>query len=262
MILYFSGTGNSEYLARNMASCLDDQLIDLFTYIKEGKSGIFDSDEPFVLVSPTYSWRLPRFLSEFLTTCTFKGSRDFYVLMTYGDSCGNAYKYIEKDMDKLGLNFMGLYGIKMPENYIMLFDLDSDDLNKKIIADGLREVDKISSYIKNKQAFPKKGVGLVGKFQSSIINPIFFKFIVKDKKFYATDKCISCGLCSKACVLNNISYKDGRPVWNGRCTHCSACISKCPKAAIEYGKKTKGKKRYLLSKLLDNKNQHNDKKCN
>ncbi|WP_414731747.1 hypothetical protein [Anaerococcus sp. NML200537] len=23
---------------------------------------------------------------------------------------------------------------------------------------------------------------------------------------------MSCGLCSKACVLNNISYKDGRPV--------------------------------------------------
>ncbi|MCW6700827.1 flavodoxin domain-containing protein [Anaerococcus sp. NML200537] len=179
MILYFSATGNSEYIARNLAVELDNLAIDLFTYIKEGKSGIFDSDEPFVLVSPTYSWRLPRFLSEFLTTCTFKGSRDFYVVMDYGDSCGNAYKYIEKDMDKLGLNFMGLYSIKMPENCIMLFDLDSDDLNKKIIADGLREVGKISSYIKTKQAFPKKGVGLVGKFQSSIINPIFSSLLLR-----------------------------------------------------------------------------------
>ena len=99
--------------------------------------------------------------------------------MTYGDSCGHAYKYIREDMDKLGLNFMGLYGIKISENCIMLFDLDSDDLNKKIIADGLREVGKISSYIKTKQAFPKKGVGLVGKFQSSIINPIFSSLLLR-----------------------------------------------------------------------------------
>ncbi|WP_414731746.1 4Fe-4S dicluster domain-containing protein [Anaerococcus sp. NML200537] len=48
---------------------------------------------------------------------------------------------------------------------------------------------------------------------------------------------------------------------NGRCIHCSACISKCPRSAIEYGKKTRGKKRYLLNKLLDNKNQNNDIKC-
>lgn len=261
MILYFSATGNSEYIARNLAVELDNLAIDLFSYIKEGREGVFTSDKPFVIASPTYSWRITRFLSEYLFTCHSKGSRDIYFVMTYGDSCGHDYKYIREDMDKLGLNFMGLYGIKMPENCIMLFDLDSDDLNKKIIADGLREVGKISSYIKTKQAFPKKGVGLVSKFQSSIINPIFFKFIVKDKKFYATDKCISCGLCSKECVLNNISYEDGKPAWNSRCTHCSTCISKFPKATIEYGKKTKGKKRYLVSKLLDNKNQNNDIKC-
>lgn len=261
MILYFSATGNSEYLAKSLGDELGDEVVDLFSYIKEGKLGVFESDSPFILITPTYSWRIPLFLSEYLLTCDFKGSKDFYVVMDYGDSCGNAYNYIKEDLHKLSLNFKGLYGIKMPENYIMLFDLNSPETNKKIIANAKNDIEKIARYIKNKEEFPKSKVGLVGKFQSAIINPIFFKFIVKDKKFYATDECISCGLCSKACVLNNISYKDGRPVWNGRCTHCSACISKCPKSAIEYGKKTKGKKRYLLSKLLDNKNQNNNIKC-
>lgn len=251
MILYFSATGNSEFLAKSLGDELGDEVVDLFSYIKEGRSGIFESAGPFVLVCPTYSWRVPLFLSNYLLTCDFMGSRDFYVVMNYGDSCGNAYYYIKEDLHKLGLNFKGLYGVKMPENYIMLFDLDSPETNKKIIAGAKNEIGNIASYIKNKVNFPKKKVSIVGKFQSAVINPIFFKFIAKDKKFYATDKCISCGLCEKVCVLNNISYEDGRPIWNSNCTHCSACISKCPVSAIEYGKKTLNQDRYLLSKIID-----------
>ncbi|MFQ7798375.1 MAG: 4Fe-4S binding protein [Coprobacillus cateniformis] len=32
------------------------------------------------------------------------------------------------------------------------------------------------------------------------------------------------------------------------CTHCMACISRCPKGAIEYGKKTKDRIRYVCPK--------------
>lgn len=250
MILYFSGTGNSEYLAKLLAEDLDDEIVNLFSYIKEGKCGEFISEKPFVLVSPTYSWRVPRVLSKYLMDCDFKGSRDFYVVINYGDSCGNAYKYIKDAALNIGLNFRGLYGLKMPENYIMLFDLDGDDINRKIIAESRNQIKSIAKYIRNKEDFPEKKVGLVGKFQSAVINPIFFKFIVKDKKFYANDKCVSCGICERVCVLNNISYNEGRPIWHGNCTHCSACISKCPKGAIEYGKKTVGKTRYLLENIV------------
>ena len=133
MILYFSGTGNSEYIAKKLAEDLADEALDLFTYIKNKKKGDFHSEKPFVLVAPTYSWRVPRFLSEYLLGCTFTGSKEIYVILNYGDSCGNAEKYIRKNTKKLGLNFKGLYGIKMPENYLMLFNLDSDEHNRKLI---------------------------------------------------------------------------------------------------------------------------------
>ena len=251
MILYFSGTGNSEYLGKELGMALDDEVVDMYSYIKEGKAETFTSERPFVLVSPTYSWRVPRLLIDYLHTCDFRGNKDFYLVINFGDSCGNAYKYIKEDCEKFGLNFRGLYGLKMPENYLMLFDLDSDDVNKKIIQNANSQIELIATYIKNNEDFPKEKVGLIGKFQSAVINPIFFKFISKDKKFYVTDKCISCGLCEKVCVVNNISYEDGKPVWNGACTHCAACISKCPVEAIEYGKKTQGKERYLLSKIIN-----------
>ena len=58
----------------------------------------------------------------------------------------------------------------------------------------------------------------------------------------------SCGICAKVCPLNNITMVDGKPVWGNDCIHWSACINRCPKLAIEYGKKTQGKNRYVAKK--------------
>ncbi|MEB3429982.1 EFR1 family ferrodoxin [Citroniella saccharovorans] len=251
MILYFSGTGNSEFLAEELGKILEDSILNLFDFIKENRITDFYSDKPFILIAPTYSWRLPRFISNYLGKCKFSGSSDIYVILNFGDSFGNAEIYLKKDIEKLGLNFRGLYGIKMPENYLMLFDLDNDEKNREIVLKSKDKLNKISEYIKNNEDFPKNNSGFIGKFESGLINPLFFKFIVKDKKFYYSKKCIKCGLCEKVCVLNNISYENGYPKWNGNCTHCAACICKCPASAIEYGNKTLGKKRYLLKNLFN-----------
>jgi epoxyqueuosine reductase QueG len=44
--------------------------------------------------------------------------------------------------------------------------------------------------------------------------------------------------------MNNIELQGGKPRWNGHCTHCMACISYCPKAAIAYGKKSRTRRIY------------------
>ena len=61
--------------------------------------------------------------------------------------------------------------------------------------------------------------------------------------------CIGCGKCEKVCPLDNIRLKKGKPEWGGDCTHCMACICSCPREAIEYGKKTLGKRRYLCPEV-------------
>lgn len=69
------------------------------------------------------------------------------------------------------------------------------------------------------------------------MNTVFYPLFVKADAFYSTDECIGCGLCEKLCPLKNIQIKDHRPVWGKECTHCMACIAKCPKKAIEYERK-------------------------
>ena len=54
---------------------------------------------------------------------------------------------------------------------------------------------------------------------------------------------------SKNCPTNNIVIQNGKPVWGNNCTHCMACICRCPAEAIEYGKKSVGKPRYRFEAL-------------
>lgn len=253
MILYFSGTGNSKFIAEQLGKILEDKVVDLFSYIKEDRKATFKSEKPYVLVSPTYGWRLPRFLSEYLRKAKFEGNKNFYTIMNFGDSSGNSQKYIKEDLLSMGLEYRGVFGIKMPENYLMLFDLASDKTNREIIKKSKGEIKRAANFIKEGRDFPQIETNLVDKLSSFLVNAFFYKFIVKDKKFYYTNNCQKCGLCEKVCVLNNISYVNGYPRWQGKCSHCAACIAKCPYEAIEYGKKTLGKERYLLKKLTDSK---------
>ena len=81
------------------------------------------------------------------------------------------------------------------------------------------------------------------------VNPIFYKFFVKANAFTASSACIGCGQCVKRCPMNNVTFKDGKPVWGKACTHCMACICYCPVSAIEYGKKSVGQPRYHFEAL-------------
>ena len=49
MILYFSGTGNSQWAARRLAEALDDEVVSINCIMKEGTSAPLRSRKPFVL---------------------------------------------------------------------------------------------------------------------------------------------------------------------------------------------------------------------
>lgn len=60
MILYFSGTGNSEYVAKRISKMIQDEVMNLFDKCKEKDNAKVTSQRPWVIVVPTYAWRIPR----------------------------------------------------------------------------------------------------------------------------------------------------------------------------------------------------------
>ena len=236
MVIYFSGTGNSRYAAEVTASETGDEIRDAGVYIKEGKRGDFSSQSPWVFVSPTYCWQLPRIFEEFIRKSRFSGTRDAYFVLTCGAETGK-----EK-----GFHYKGMMEVVMPENYVALFSVPGKNKCRILIENAVRCLKEGAGYIREEQDFPEVKPGVLDRIKSSgLLNAGFYGFLVKSKKFYATDACISCGKCVKSCVLNNIRLVNGRPEWGKKCTHCMACISVCPEEAVEYGKHTVGKRRYL-----------------
>ncbi|MBQ5754626.1 MAG: flavodoxin family protein, partial [Oscillospiraceae bacterium] len=90
MIVYYSGTGNSRHCAKVLAAALGDEAVDVFHYIKDGIRAELITGKPWVFVSPTYAWQLPRIVVKFLRSSVFEGSKEAYFVMTCGDRIGNA----------------------------------------------------------------------------------------------------------------------------------------------------------------------------
>lgn len=248
MILYFSGTGNSEYVAKRIGREIQDEVLNLFEKIRSGDDSEIKSERPWVLVVPTYAWRIPRIVQNWLQNAYLAGNRNIYFVMTCGGSIANAGKYLEKLCAEKKMNDLGCIGITMPENYIALFSTPPREKALEIIrqSDGL--IDRVASWIKGGEKFPQAAITLGDKINSAIVNHLFYPLFVHAKKFYATEACISCGKCAKVCPLNNIRLENGKPVWGAHCTHCMACICRCPREAIEYGKHSKGLVRYICPK--------------
>lgn len=249
MILFFSGTGNSEYVAQKIGKEIEDEVRDLFLKIRRNDFSEMHSNRPWIVVVPTYAWRIPRIVQAWLERTPLTGSKDIYFVMTCGGSIGNAGKYLEKFCTEKKMNYCGCMGITMPENYIALFSTPTEEKAIEMIRQAEHVIDRTALCIKNGDKLPQSDISFGDKLNSGIINDLFYPMLVHAKKFYATEDCVSCGKCVRVCPLNNVRLENGRPVWGEECTHCMACICRCPRKAIEYGNHSKGLPRYTCPEM-------------
>lgn len=249
MVLYFSATGNSRYVAEQIARETKDEVVSLNLLIKQNKQDVLISEtKPFVFVCPTYAWRLPRVVEDYIRKTAFKGSLKAYFVLTCGGETAGACKHVKKLCQYKGWDLQGYAQVIMPDNYLILFPgvdgATAKEINKK--AEPL--INEISVDIQGGSRFSSMGEkGVVSNLKSGLINSMFYSFLVSAKGFHINKtKCVSCGKCVQLCPLNNISLTDGKPVWGNHCTQCMACLHRCPTEAIEYKKKTQGKPRYYF----------------
>lgn len=249
MILYFSGTGNSKYAAQRIADGLGDTLCSMNDRIKAGDTSPVATGSRLVIVTPTYAWRIPRLVRDWLLHTELNGATQVWFVMTCGSEIGSAGRYNQALCREKGLTCMGTAQLIMPENYIAMFNAPQPEEARQIAAKAEPDIDRAIAAIREERAFPPTRCNLYDRFMSGPVNPIFYGCFVKARAFAVSDACTGCGQCARLCPTNNITLQEGKPVWGGDCTHCMACICRCPTEAIEYGRKSIGKPRYHFEAL-------------
>ncbi len=243
MIFYFSGTGNSQWVAEELAH----KLVDHATPIMAAKSDYTPAaGEKIGFVFPIYAWDAPACMYQFIARLNLQTDNYIYMVATCHSQAGGVDKVFKKALSSKGLTLNAAFSVNMPNNYLLapFLKIDSEAKRSKILRQAQSRLQEIAAAVEAEKNVIsiKRGLSILSK-----IAPLFRRFS-SDKSFYVEkDKCIQCGLCAKVCPMKNITLAPF-PEWNGNCAMCQACLHHCPTEAIQCGHFTKGKKRYFFKK--------------
>ena len=87
MILCFSGTGNSRYVAEFIADKLGDTVVDLNEKINNGDHSPIAVNGRLVIATPTYAWRIPRVVTEWIEKTDITATDGVWFVMTWSRQC-------------------------------------------------------------------------------------------------------------------------------------------------------------------------------
>ena len=247
MIFYFSGTGNSLYVAQKLHEADGEELIDMASALKEKRFKYEVAEgEKIGIVFPVYFYGLPTIVAEFIGQLIIESSANpfIYTVITCGGSIGSADKMLANLLKQNNLELNSAFSVEMPSNYVIMYDVPDNEKQNITLDSAEKQIEKIVEFLES----DKKG-DFVSNRGLSILTPLAYRIYGiyrKTKKFYATDACTSCGLCEEICPSKTIQLSSGKPEWiNEKCSHCSACINRCPTKAIQYGNATKKRGRYI-----------------
>lgn len=244
MVLYFSGTGNSKYVAEQLSLITNNKIVSINNILKSGDNSPITVDGDLIIVTPTYAWQMPRVVRDRILSIDFVNVKRVWFVMTCGSEIGNSAKYNKALCNKKGFEYMGTAQVVMPENYIIMFNSPPKDEIKGIINKANIVINEIGNKIAKGEVLESPKNNLQYALMSSMVNSMFYPMFVSAKGFYAKENCTGCGKCVSVCPLNNVRLNNKKPEWSNNCTHCLACLSYCPTGAVEYGKKTLNKSPY------------------
>lgn len=249
MIYYFSGTGNSAFVAESLGRILDEETVRLPAHHAE------ISGERVIFVCPVYAWGVPPVVMSFIAMQSEEwireaSKKEIWAVFVCGDEVAMAPEMLFSALKRRSLMLKGVFSAIAPNNYVLLPGFDVDD--KAIEVGKLRSLPKRIEDIASKI---KSGIGQIdvvrGSFprlKTRLVYPLFCKWGISPSKWEAGEECVGCGKCIHVCPNDNIRLVEGKPAWGRDCTSCLACYHVCPEHAVRYGRITSRKGQYFFAK--------------
>jgi Pyruvate/2-oxoacid:ferredoxin oxidoreductase delta subunit/flavodoxin len=259
-IYYFSGTGNSLVLARDMAEKTRGKLIPISSVMD--KESIKTDADVIGIVFPTYYepyGGVPLIVRRFARKLEEIQSKYIFAICTYGSASVAALKYLDKIIQSRGGKLAARFTVNMPNNMAGP-KINNMEKQQRMFQVWKENMEVIYGYVETRKEakFDTPNV-LVGRTYLlikliftpiiSLFKPLTLKHLKRystssnrsydellpfmDRSFHIDAKCIGCGNCSIICPVRNIEMIDNKPSWQHHCEFCLACFHWCPKEAIK-----------------------------
>jgi ferredoxin len=244
ILYYYSGTGNSLWIARNLAATLGDS-VEIIPMITKNEALISSPAECIGLIFPVHMWGLPLRVLDFVKRLENDPAKYYFAIAVNAGQVAATLIQLNKLLNTRGINLSSGFSVCMPSNYIPWGGAINIDKQEERFADSLTKIKTIAEVV-NAQTKRKleKGPSFQNIFLSALYKIGSRQIPKMDKSFWVDSKCTSCGICAKICPCQNILMRKGIPKWRHHCEQCLACIQWCPDESIQYGKKTPRYKRY------------------
>ena len=120
VIIYFSATGNSKYVASKVAEATKDYIKSI-TDITDRIT--LQQGESLGIVIPTYFYWVPSVVSDFLENTEIECEEDTYIycIATCGGTSGQATQTVGKLLKKKGKQVKAYFDMVMPDNWTPMF---------------------------------------------------------------------------------------------------------------------------------------------
>lgn len=234
MVFYFTGTGNSLYIAKQ----IENDPVSI-PQIISGECLEFTSDS-IGIVAPVYGHEVPSMVKSFLKKANFHTDY-FYMILTYGNRHGGAAELAKQLCEECEITISYINVILMIDNWLPGFDMEEQKkIDKKVeeqvaaVLEDLKTHRKMISNVTDiDRAAHQQFLSRISQMPSDA-----WQHLLR-----ISDACVGCGICEKVCPSASIHLENKRAVYiPGSCQTCLACIHACPQRAIELTVPEKNKK--------------------
>lgn len=268
-IYYFSGTGNSLAVARDIAGKIKGTLISIPSVMD--KQGISTRADSIGIVFPCYLAQLygiPLIVERFVKNLKNIGSKYIFAVCTCGGfenvNALPTLKNLSTLIKMTGGKLTAEFSIKLPMNNLNYPSVFIDQNQKTMFKNAKNKINDICQCIAGRK---KNKYKIIKSLFNVFMTPAYFllrnlyiihlKKMAKepkdtnleyyelipltDKSIYADEKCNGCATCAKVCPVHNIKMTEHKPEWQHHCEMCMACVEWCPKKAIHHWNIAEGK---------------------
>ena len=244
IVLYFSGTGNSEYIAKGFARRMG---ADCHSIEEDADfAALLSAHDTVAVCYPIYASCVPRILRDFAASYrAVLADKKLIILCTQMMFSGDGARAFARLLPGCDCSVLYAEHFNMPNNIcnFWLFPIrEGERRRKQRTAD--RKLERVCREIRHgvvRRRGWSRFSALLGQLQNSS-----WPTVEEQKKgsFLADGDCSRCGLCVSRCPVQNLALGEDGVIQKNNCILCYRCVNLCPQRAATVMLHTKPKRQY------------------